>query len=473
MTPLASKIDRNAQVATLPRLPPSRNDRVLAPTRAAADGPARNPRNGIVDVKSDAGRPLPEAHVQFVWWATALIASIAAGAAVCAALVSRRRWIPAWLVAAAAALTITATACRVILQLSERADAIIAAVAISLGGCAGGFALGAASVTALTSRRKRTVQLEFGPERGGTDVVLLSDEEPGEYDPAAVTAALARYDDGEIDLPPEVARPLVYASERARYRSVGGSPARGTVLAMADRLAKVLGADGTTDRVSAAFTVGSPSLDEVVARVVSEGGRRVVVVPLAAAWSPAFAASFEGLPRQALTAHGVRLETAEPLWSSPHLSAMVAQRALASLGGDRSTDGVVLLSEGDPWEHARAHETYREQLTFFVQRVRADMIAAGVAADRIRRAYLWLEEPDIAEAVRHLTAIGARTIVLVPATFPAETVATLVDIRYAAERAAADTGVAVTMIAPWGDDPAVAEALRDSVVAAMDRSDGA
>lgn len=409
--------------------------------------------------------------MQFVWWATALVASIAAGAAVCAALVSRRRWILAWLMVTAAALTITASACRLILERSQRADAVVAAVAISLAGCAGGFALGAAALTTVTSRRKRTVHLEFGPERRGTDVVLLCDEEPDDYDPASVTAALARYDDGEIDLPPEVARPLVYASERARYRSVGGSPARGTVRAVAGRLEKVLEADGTADRVTAAFSVGSPSLNDVVARIVAEGGRRIVVVPLSAAWSPAFAAAFDGLPRPALTAHGVRLETAEPLWSSQHLSAMVAQRAFSSLGGDRSTDGVVLLSEGDPWEHARAHGTYREQLTFLIQRVRADMIAAGVAADRIRRAYLWLEEPDVAEAVRHLTAIGARTIVLVLATFPAETVATLVDVRYAAERAAADTGATVTVVAPWGDDPAVAEALRDAVAAAMDRFD--
>jgi protoheme ferro-lyase len=342
-------------------------------------------------------------------------------------------------------------------------------VAISLGGSAGGFALGAAAVTAVTSHRKRAIQLAFGPERPGTDVVLLADEEPDEYDPRSVTAALARYDDGEIDLPPEVARPLVYASERARYRSVGGSPARGTVHAVAERLENMLRADGTADRVTAAFSVGPTSLSDVVARIVGEGGRRIVVVPLSAAWSPAFAAAFEDLPRPALSAHGVHLETAEPLWSSEHLSAMVAQRALSSLGGERSTDGVVLLSEGDPWEHARAHETYREQLTFMVQRVRADMIAAGVAADRIRRAYLWLEEPDVAEAVRHLTAIGARTIVLVPATFPAETVATLVDVRYAAERAAADTGATVAVVAPWGDDPAVAEALRDSVIAAMER----
>jgi sirohydrochlorin ferrochelatase len=130
---------------------------------------------------------------------------------------------------------------------------------------------------------------------------------------------------------------------------------------------------------------------------------------------------------------------------------------------------VVLLSEGDPWEAARAHESYREQLTYLVQRVRAELIDAGVSPERIRRAYLWLEEPDIAEAVRHLSAVGARTIALVPVTFPSETLATRIDIGQAAERAFAETGASVSVIAPWGNDPAVIQALCEEIAGAMAR----
>jgi protoheme ferro-lyase len=148
---------------------------------------------------------------------------------------------------------------------------------------------------------------------------------------------------------------------------------------------------------------------------------------------------------------------------------MIAERALASLPADRSAAGIVLFSEGDPWEHARANETYREQMTFLIQRVRAELIAAGVPAERIKRAYLWLEDPDIGEAVRHLAAIGAGHVVLVPVTFPAETIATMIDARYAAERSMAETGAEVSLIAPWGNDPAVVDAMSEAVEEALSR----
>jgi sirohydrochlorin ferrochelatase len=127
---------------------------------------------------------------------------------------------------------------------------------------------------------------------------------------------------------------------------------------------------------------------------------------------------------------------------------------------------VILLSEGDSWEHARSQEAYREQVVFFTQRVRGELVDAGIPASRIRRASLWLGEPDVTEAARHLAAVGARRIVLVPATFACETIATQTDLPYAAARAQADTGIEVTTVSAWGDDPAVVEALRDVVVVA-------
>jgi protoheme ferro-lyase len=124
---------------------------------------------------------------------------------------------------------------------------------------------------------------------------------------------------------------------------------------------------------------------------------------------------------------------------------------------------VVLVSQGAPDQLERDNPAACEQATFFAQRVRAELVEAGLAAERIRRAWLEWEEPDVYEAVRHLAAVGARRIVLVPATFPVETIATLIDLRFSADRAAADTGAAVTVLPAWGDDPALMEALTEAV----------
>jgi protoheme ferro-lyase len=415
-------------------------------------------------------RRLAEARVQFVFWVTSLVASVIAGVLVCRALIARRRGIAPLLVAAAVALTVAALAAQAVWNAAHRVDSLIASIAICIGACAGGYALGAATLTlGATRRRTRRAPLVVGTATAETHVVVLSDEEPETYDPRAVRAVLARYEDGEIDLPPEVARPLIYTSERSRYAAIGGSPARGTIRAVATALEARLVAEGLANHVSAAFCLTGPTLEDTVSGIVAGGGRRIVVAPLAPAWSRAFTEAVNTLPSPALTAAGVDVVRADPLWASAHLSRMLAQRVLARLGADRSDDGVVLVSEGDPWEHARSETAYREQLTFFIQRVRAELVDAGVSPGRIRRAWLWVEDPDLAEAARHLAALGAREVALVPVTFPAETIATLTDIRYVAERAAADTGARVTVIEPWGNDPAVVEALRDSVVAALER----
>jgi protoheme ferro-lyase len=396
-------------------------------------------------------------------WAIALIASILSGLLLCGALVARRRTSAVFIVGAALALLAAFVSGRAIWAATGRLDALAGAVAISIGACGGGYALGAALLNTRFGSRERPIVLRPGPARPGTHVVLLSDEEPEAYDPLLVRTGLARYLDSDITLPPEVARPLIYASERSRYHRTGGSPARGVVRALAISLEARVRTDGTARDVSPAFCVGSPSLHEIVARIVADGGRRIIVAPLAAAWSRAFTQAIDAVPLPDLAALGVTIESARPLWASTDLSGMLARRVMAALGDDRSADGVVLVSEGDPWEHAKAHAEYREQLTFLIQRVRAELVAGGVAPDRIRRAWLWLESPDVPEAVRHLAAVGAHNIVLVPVTFPAQTISTVVDLNYAAEGATADTGAAVTVLAPWGDDPAVVSALARAI----------
>jgi protoheme ferro-lyase len=384
---------------------------------------------------------------------------------------SRRSALPSLALLELASLALVALAVNEVWVGAHRADLSIASIAISLGAFVGGYAL-AAGILALTPQpRARPIDWTIGPAVPGTHVVVLSDEEPESYDPRAVTAALERYIEGEIRLPPEVARPLIYSSERARYRRAGGSPARATVREIAAALEDRLRSDAAPRSVAVAVCDRGPALSEVVSGIAAAGGRHIVVAALSVAWSRAFTEAFDELPLGMLSARGVSVERAQPLWPSAHLSSMLAKRTLEALAVDRIGAGVILLSEGDSWEHARSQEAYREQLVFFAQRVRAELVEAGVPASRIRRASLWLGEPDVTEAARHLAAVGARRIVLVPASFACETISTETDLPYAAERAQADTGTVVTTVRPWGNDPEVVEALRDVVTAAPMQED--
>jgi hypothetical protein len=196
---------------------------------------------------------------------------------------------------------------------------------------------------------------------------------------------------------------------------------------------------------------------------------RIVVAGLTVAWNRSFEAAVTRTLDLGTAAAGISIEVTEPMWASPHIAAMAAQRTLSSLSGDPTGNAVVLVSEGEPWQWARADATASEHETYFAQRVRAELVEAGVAPDRIRRAWLEWEEPDVSEATLHLAALGARRIALLPVTVPVETLDTLVDLQFAADRAADETGATTVTLRAWDDDPAVIESLVEGIATAANR----
>jgi protoheme ferro-lyase len=411
--------------------------------------------------------------VQFAPWAAVFLAGVAGGIIVCAAMVvpRDRLW---WttLLGAVAAIAVVAS-CATVWHAAARVDALIAAAFIALGSCAGGYALASSLVATFT--RPRAIRSPI-PRTGATDdrlhVVLLADAEPETYGPGAVTVDLERFEAAEVPLPPDIARPLVYASERSRYHVAAGSPARAAARDTADALAERLIADGVDADVRVAFCDGDSTLAEVVAELAADGAHRIVIAGLTVAWSRSFETAVAEAADLGASAAGLHLEVTDPLWASPHIAAMVARRALSALDPDPSANGIVLVSAGQPWEWGRDDPAAAEQTTYFAQRVRAELIEAGLTADRVRHAWLEWEDPDVSETVRHLAAVGARRIALVPATFPLESIATVVDLHAAAERAAVETDSDTVVACAWGNDPSVIESLVEAIRAAMARIAG-
>lgn len=398
----------------------------------------------------------------FVPWAIMLVSAIAVGAAGCAAVVVPSRFVPVAGAAGALGAFVLAVAYDAIWHAAPRLDAIIAASFIGVGSIAGGYGLAAALLPALTKPAAVRTHLALGTGSPELRVILLADEEPGSYEPRAVTSALSRYEASGVELPPEATRPLIYAAERARYRQAGGSPSRAVVRDIARALTVARARSGDSG-VSVAYCGGSPSLAEEVAEQVADGGRRIVVAALTAAWTRAFDEAMSQAAGLGLNNAGILCEATDPLWASPRVAAMVAERTLARLTGDHEADGVVLVSAGEPWEWDRDYPAAAEQGTFLAHRIRAELLQAGLAPERIRRAWLEWEDPDVPEAIRHLVAVGARRIALVPATFAVDELSTVIDLQFLAERGTAETGASVVVLPAWGADPAVVDALLDNV----------
>jgi protoheme ferro-lyase len=399
-------------------------------------------------------------------WTALLLAGIAVGASLCAGLVVPRRAL--WVPAATGTLAVLALALSTALvwRVAGRIDSSVAGAMIGIGAAFGGFALTASLWPPLVGRlRAAPVTLEPGPPDDIVRVILLADAEPEDYSPAYLAAAMSDLEESEIPVPPEAVRTFFYAQERGRYRRIGTSPARPTARAVAVRVSSLLFDRGFEGHASVAYCSGDPSLADALADGVRDGGRRFVVAQLAAADSRETDRARRDADRLELPRHGVEVLFTAPLWSAAGISEMLAHRVLETFdGAPPGTAGVVLVASGQPWQWDRTHPAAGEHATFLVQRVRAELVAAGMDEDRVRMAWLEWDDPGVTEVVRHLAALGCDRVLVVPATLPLDTVVTLIDLRAAASQAATTDGLSVGVLEAWGDDPAVAAALSDRIV---------
>lgn len=401
-------------------------------------------------------------------WAALLAAGVLGGASLCAGFVvpRRRLWLPT--LAGTAALLGLAAATAVVWRLYSRSDTSVAAVMIGLAASLGGFALAASLWPDLLERRRTTpTTVEPGEDDGALHVIVLTDAEPEHYSPAYLAAAMRDLEQSEIPVPPEAVRTFFYAQERARYRRIGSSPARPVARAVAVRTSTLLSAQGFEGHASVAFCAGSPSLADELAAGVRAGGRRFVVALLATADSREVDRAKRDAARLEVWRHGIEIVYTSPLWSAAGVTEMLADRVLEAFERKPDDqDGVVLVAEGQPWQWDRTHPAAAEHATFLCQRVRAELVTAGLCEDKVRTAWLEWDDPGVTEVVRHLAALGCRRILIVPVTLPFDSVTTLLDLRSSADQAAVDEGVTVGVLPAWGDDPAVAAALCDRILEA-------
>ena len=169
-------------------------------------------------------------------WVGLLVGGVLAGAAVCAALVLPRGRDLFAVAAAVVFLALSGASLTAIARMTGRPDAVIVSGFIATAAALGGFSLGAALVPSLARPLPGPTRPELGEDIGRVAVVLLAEGEPEAYDPSLLTAAFADLEETDVPVPPEAARMFVYLSEKARYASVGGSPARAAARTVADIL---------------------------------------------------------------------------------------------------------------------------------------------------------------------------------------------------------------------------------------------
>jgi sirohydrochlorin ferrochelatase len=342
---------------------------------------------------------------------------------------------------------------------------------IGLGGLAGGYALASTLLFRLASRhRHKALPTALPPRAARPEIVVLSELEPPAYSARATASALEDLaDEGLLDAS-IWALPFLFMAQKTRYRAAGGtSPGSAELEAIAEKLALVLRPTGVGSVLTAACE-GEHSLSARIVGAVERGARTIVVAQAFVAESLEVDRAKREVDSLRLSDHGIAVTYADPLWCSALCASLVASKALA-VAGEPSTCGVVLVGQAQPEERSHIAGEFDVEETGFLNQIRMLLVERGVPEPQVRIAWADWRSPEVTGSVRHLAALGCRTVIVVPACFPLDSIATMLDLPLSVRQARVDQSVNVVTLQAWHDEPGLVEALRAKVVSALDASD--
>ena len=338
----------------------------------------------------------------------------------------------------------------------ESVGGYVLGLVIALASASGGYALGSAFLERLA--RDDDVPVIPTPNGTGTALIVLACAEPGSYETRAAALELSQLNaEGTVDLTLGVT-PFLFAAQKARYRSIGGtSPARTEVRRLTEHLEELVRRDHY-EHVDAAWCSGQSRLAARVAYAAGLGCSSIVVAPLAVAESLDMHRAKQLLDRARPEEAGVRVTYARPLQDSEEIARLVARRIAVGIAGPKTT-GVALVAHGQPDTHERDNAAYDVGESAFVNRVRMMVAEYGIPESQMLVAWAEWREPGIASTVRHLAALGCDRILVAPVCFPFESLTTRLDIPLGVRQARLDPMVSVVTLSSWGDEPEVTSAL--------------
>ena len=340
-------------------------------------------------------------------------------------------------------------------------SSVLLILAITLG-----YALTTFSVLS-TSRRKPgpkigTSSLPSEPV-GRTDVILLALGEPPEYNTRHAAKRLELADD-TVDVPPPLLRPFYMRDIKSKFQATAPSPYRESHIELARKVQSRL---DNAHRVSVAFYSDEPELAEKMAALIKEGARRIVIAHLRVTDPPdAFTTDdlYDGINPEM---YGVTVRQTQPMWDSQLLPQIYVRRMIEALphtGPDTTEVGLLLVGRGHIQSSKTAAARYTEESNF-LRRVRDAILRLGFEENK--SAIGWLRHsPTVAESLQSLVAVGCKTVYCIPASFTADGLNTLYDIRAQVDPIVKANNIKLISLGGWNADDLAAEDIATYVRAA-------
>jgi protoheme ferro-lyase len=342
---------------------------------------------------------------------------------------------------------------------------LLAIPIVALGVVAG--YLGASAVFLATEEDRGLPELVVPPAeaRDHAAVVYFTHGEPPAYSALPWLETFRELDADGVSFIPTPFRPFFFLAYRDEYLELGGSPHNFIHRDMAGSLEQRYRDEGDrTTRFYLAFLDSNPRPDAAVIQAINEGASRVDIATVFVTVSSHTKAGQEQVEALDLSAAGIPICFAEPLWSSEMLQQMFVVRADDHLGNTpKDRVGVLLVGHGQPADWDRKYGTQTEQENLFREAITDRLVADGYTRDNISLAWMEFKEPTIDEAVRSLLGRDIDKLLVFATSISASSLHSLYDIPAEVTEAGIPAGVEVVNLGAWDDDPLVIEAIKERV----------
>ncbi len=311
-------------------------------------------------------------------------------------------------------------------------------------------------------------------EKTQIGVLILHTGSPEAPEPDVVRMYLKRFlmDPYVLSMPVWVRWPLVHliiaplraSKSAAKYRAIWmpeGSP----LPELTRRFASALQERLPTHRIAVGAAYAAPTVEEALRRLVRDGARKVIVLPMFPQFAGATRGSLQAAVDKAVGAlakDAPEIVTLPPFYNAPEYIKAMRQLAAPMLA-DFNPDTVVFSYHGLPLRQAQKTPSDGSVLHYEAQCLRSTEVlteALALEPERCRQAYQsrfgrgWLG-PTLEEVLRQLLEQGRRRIALLAPSFVTDCLETLEELDIAAKALFLDAGgEAFLRIPALNDHPA-------------------
>jgi protoporphyrin/coproporphyrin ferrochelatase len=236
------------------------------------------------------------------------------------------------------------------------------------------------------------------------------------------------------------------------YRQIGGgSPLRKITESQAAALGAELASRGHEARVYVGMRCWKPSIDEAVDRILRDGIRRLILLPLFPHYSSTTTGScfrhFQTLDRQASLSSNIQISYVQSWFAEPlYVEAMadLIREGLTQFPqGDRENVHILYSAHSIPARYVREGDPFLEQSRQSVALIDAQLANAHASTLSFQSRIgpvKWLG-PSTREVLKKLSKDGVAGVLAVPISFVSDHLETLQEIDVQYKQLAADLGI--------------------------------